>query len=188
MKVGFASRPRTGSKVNGDVFIAREYDSKVFLALIDGLGHGEHAALASQTCARIVEEHLEKDITTIFQECDAGLRKTSGVVMSIVLIDTKEGTMTYGGVGNIGSRFIGGKPIHLIPREGIVGYNLPKIKVHRFPYRKEEMILLYSDGVSSKILSHPSSELKGRNTQDIAEEMLNLYGKNEDDATVAVAC
>lgn len=188
MKVGSVSRPRIGNKVSGDVFLVREHNSRIFLCLIDGLGHGEHAALASQTCARIVEEHLEKDITTIFQECDAGLRKTSGVVMSIVLINTSEGNMTYAGVGNIGSRFIGRKPVHLIPREGIVGYNLPRIKEHRFPYTRGEMILLYSDGVSSRILSHPSPKLEGRDVQDIAEEMLKLYGKKEDDATVIVAC
>jgi len=184
MKFGIATRPSFGSKYNGDMYLIREFNHKILICVIDGLGHGELAALASDKCVKCIEEHYREDLVKIFEQCDVELRKTNGVVMGIVLIDIEKNSLSYAGVGNISARVISSKPIHLISRDGIVGYNLPKIKEYKYPYTSGEAILMYSDGISSKAAQYPLSE---KDVQEIADEIMRLFGKDEDDAIILVA-
>jgi negative regulator of sigma-B (phosphoserine phosphatase) len=187
MKFGIATRPMGGGKYNGDTYFIKEFDKKILISLIDGLGHGESAAIASAKCVKCLEEHYKDEFDKIFQYCDKDLRKTNGVVMGILSIDLEHLILTYAGVGNINSRVLSSKSISLISRDGIVGYRLPNIKEYEHTYIPGDTILMYSDGVSSKITQYPTSKLKIQDIQKTANEIMKLYGKNEDDATVIVA-
>lgn len=187
MKFGIASHPMPGNKYNGDMYLIKEFDHKILISLIDGLGHGELAAVASSRCMKSIEEHYRSGLKEIFKYCDIELRKTNGVVMGIILIDFEHSILCYAGVGNISARVIRSKPLHLIPVDGIVGYKLPKIKEYRHPYTTGDTILMYSDGISSKVTQHIASFLLKEDVQEAADDIMNLYGKDEDDATVIVA-
>jgi len=82
---------------------------------------------------------------------------------------------------------IGKNPVQLISRNGIVGYRLPGIKEYRYDYTPGDTILLYSDGISSKVIQYPALRLKEQEVQEIAREIMNLFGKEEDDASVILA-
>jgi negative regulator of sigma-B (phosphoserine phosphatase) len=187
MKFGAATRPNLGSKYNGDMYLIKEFDHKILISIIDGLGHGELAAVASSRCVKCLEEHYEKGLARIFELCDNELRKTNGVVMGMILIDLEHSTLTCAGVGNISARVISANPIHFISKYGIVGYKLPKIKEYKYPYTDGDTILMYSDGISSKVTQYPASLLLIKDVQEAANEIMKLYGKDEDDATVIVA-
>lgn len=187
MKFGIATRPNFGSRYNGDMYFIKEFDHKILIAVIDGLGHEELAAIASGRCAKCIEEHYKEGLARIFEYCDASLRKTNGVVMGIIFIDLEHSLLCYAGVGNITARVINSKPIHLISRDGIVGYKLPKIKEYKYPYNVGDTILMYSDGISSKTAQYPASKVKKQDVHETANEIMRLYGKMEDDATVVVA-
>ncbi|HLB69430.1 MAG: SpoIIE family protein phosphatase [Candidatus Methanoperedens sp.] len=187
MKFGIASRPRHGCKYNGDTVLIKEFDSKVLISMIDGLGHGEFAAVASSRCKKCIEEHYESGFSEIFRNCDLELRKTNGVVMGMMFIDFEQSSITYAGVGNISARLLGTKPVHFISRDGIVGYRLPKIREYKHPYINGDTILLYSDGISSRVVKYSASMILKQDVQATADEILKLYGKDEDDATVIVA-
>ena len=185
MKFGIATHPMSGNKYNGDMCLVKEFDHKVLIALIDGLGHGELAAVASSRCMKSIEEHYGMGLKEIFTYCDIELRKTNGVVMGIMFTDFEHSTLSYAGVGNISASVISSKPIHFISRDGIVGYKLPKIKEYRHPYTTGDTILMYSDGISSNVTQHPA--LLKKDVQEAADDIMNLYGKDEDDAIVIVA-
>jgi serine/threonine protein phosphatase PrpC len=187
MKFGIATRPMRGSKYNGDMYLIKEFDHKVLISLIDGLGHGEFAAVAASRCVKCIEEHYHYGLKEIFEYCDIELRKTNGVVMGIVLIDFDYSSLIYAGVGNIAASLIGKKQVQLISRDGIVGYRLPGIKEYRCDYNLSDTILLYSDGISSKVIQYPVLKLKEQEVQEIAKEIMNLFAKEEDDASVIVA-
>ncbi len=187
MKFGVATRPMLCSKYNGDMYLIKEFNHKVLISLIDGLGHGERAAIASSRCVKCIEEHNESDLAEIFMYCDIELRRTNGVVMGIMFIDFGHSTLAYAGVGNISARVISLKPLHFVSRYGIVGYRLPKIKEYRHPYTAGDTILMYSDGISSKVSRYPASFLSKQDVQEAADVIMSLYGKDEDDATVIVA-
>lgn len=187
MKFGIATRPMHGSRYNGDMYFIKEFNHKVLISIIDGLGHGEPAALASSKCVKCIEEHYASKLDEIFKYCDIELRKTNGVVMGIIFIDLEHFSLSYAGVGNIGARVISGKPIHLISRDGIVGYKLPRIKEYKYNYNIGDTVLMYSDGISSKTAQYPASKIKKQDVQETANEIMKLYAKEEDDATVVVA-
>jgi serine/threonine protein phosphatase PrpC len=187
MKFGVATRPNPGSKYNGDMYLIKEFNNKVLISVIDGLGHGESAAVASSKCMKCIEEHYNHGLTEIFKYCDIELKKTNGVVMGMLFIDFDHSIISFAGVGNISARVIGGKPVHLISRDGIVGYNMPGIKENKHPYDAGDTILMHSDGISSKVVRYPASILLKKDVQEAADEIMKLYGKDEDDATVIVA-
>lgn len=187
MKFGRASRPVHGSKYNGDMYLIKEFNNKVLISVIDGLGHGESAAVASSKCIKCLEEHYDHGLAEIFKYCDIELRKTNGVVMGMLFIDFEHWILSFAGVGNISARVIGSKPVHFISRDGIVGYNMPGIKENKYPYTAGDTILMHSDGISSKVVRYPVSLLLKKDVQEAADEIMKLFGKDEDDATVIVA-
>jgi len=187
MKFGIATRPIKGGTYNGDMYLIKEFDHKVLISLIDGLGHGAFAAVAASKCVKCIEEHYHYGLKEIVEFCDIELRKTNGVVMGIVLIDFDYSSLIYAGVGNISASLIGKKPVQFISMNGIVGYRLPVIKEYRYDYTSGDTILLYSDGISSKVMHYPALRLKEHDVQEIAREIMTLFAKEEDDATVVVA-
>jgi serine/threonine protein phosphatase PrpC len=187
MKFGRASRPVHGDKYNGDIYLIKEFNNKVLISVIDGLGHGESAAVASSKCMKCIEEHYDHGLAEIFKYCDIELRKTNGVVMGMLFIDFFTSIISFAGVGNISARLIGSKPVHFISLDGIVGYNMPNITENKHPYAAGDTIFMYSDGISSKVLRYPASILLKKDVQEAADEIMKLFGKDEDDATVIVA-
>jgi negative regulator of sigma-B (phosphoserine phosphatase) len=187
MKFGIATRSTRGDKYNGDMYLIKEFDHKVLISLIDGLGHGEFAAVAASRCVKCIEEHYHYGLKEIFEYCDIELRKTNGAVMGILLIEFDYSSLIYAGVGNIAASLIGKKTVQLISRDGIVGYRLPVIKEYRYDYTPGDTILLYSDGISSKAIQYPALRFKEQEVQEIAREIMNLFAKEEDDASVIVA-
>ncbi len=187
MKFGSASRPVHGSKYNGDMYLIKEFNNKVLISVIDGLGHGEAAAVASSKCVKCIEEHYDLGLEEIFKYCDIELRKTNGAVMGMLYIDFERSILSFAGVGNISAFVIGSKPVHFISRDGIVGYNMPRIKENKHPYNAGDTILMHSDGISSKVGRSPASILLKKDVREAADEIMKLFGKDEDDATVIVA-
>lgn len=76
MKFGVATHPISRNKYNGDMYLIKEFNHKVLISLIDGLGHGELAAVASSRCMKCIEEHYGSGLKEIFKYCDIELRKT----------------------------------------------------------------------------------------------------------------
>ena len=186
MKFGIASRPVSG-KYNGDMYMIKEFDHRVLVSVIDGLGHGKRAAVASSRCIKSLGKNYKEGLTEILKHCDNDIRKTSGVVMGIISIDLELSTISYAGVGNISARLVGKNSTHFISRDGIVGYRFPKIKEYTYSYTKGDTILMHSDGISSKVVEYPSLKIRTQDVEETANEILRLYGRENDDATVVVA-
>src|SRR4051812_35803386 len=92
--VGVAMRPRPGEVTSGDHAIVASVDSGVLIAVIDGLGHGEHAALASMAAAAAVREHRGDDCDSLMRSCHEGLATTRGAAISLAAISTSDAVLT----------------------------------------------------------------------------------------------
>ncbi len=186
LKYGVVSIPCCGSEYNGDAFVIREFERKVLMAVIDGLGHGENASVASSQGADYVQENYHHGLTDIIQGCHQVLRGTRGAVMGLVRLDLERQAITCAGVGNITIRLIGKKPMKAVSAPGIVGYNLRRVLEEQFPYCKGDLIIMHSDGISDRFEAK-DVDLKGRNLQEAAEYIAGAFGKDIDDTTVIVA-
>lgn len=183
---GVATRPALMNDVNGDAYLIKQWDDHILVALIDGLGHGEEAAKASEAAKEFVSEHFDKDLEQIMRGLHDSLTKTRGAVVGMTRIDLAEKRFAFCGVGNIEAKLIIDPPIQPVSRDGIVGANMIKIKKFEYHYDSLKAIVLHSDGVSSKF-DLPKYKNLSTDPQKIAKKILNDCWNGRDDATVIFA-
>ncbi len=186
MDLGIATRPKAGESINGDAYFVGEYDSKVLVGVIDGVGHGEEAHRATLRAISFLESHRQRDLETLIQGCHRELRGTRGIVISLALMNKGNGMLSHAGIGNIESRIItrNNRMLHLISMNGIIGYNLRKVKEFQYSYHPGDTMVMFSDGISSRFdiaEFFPLADL-----QTVAKRILDKYSK-DDDATVLLA-
>lgn len=64
MQFGVVNRALKGQKLCGDAYFIKEFENRIFIAVIDGLGHGPDAAAASNAAV----EHIKTIIRKISQK------------------------------------------------------------------------------------------------------------------------
>ena len=186
-EVGIATRPKLGFDQNGDDFVVKHWLGHTLVGVIDGLGHGEPAHLASVAARNYVESHYDLPLDALFRGAGIACRGTRGCVMALVQFDWEREKITFGSVGNIDARVIGNStPVNLIVRRGIVGLSTPEAHISEHAWRSEYMLVLYSDGVSNRWNWQDFPQLIGKTATQIARDMLHALAKPTDDATILI--
>jgi serine/threonine protein phosphatase PrpC len=188
MQFGVVNRALRGETSCGDAYFIREFENKVLVAVMDGLGHGDDAAAASNTAVEYIKNNYQKGLTEIIKGCHEELKKTRGAAIGIALIDPDRSVLRYAGVGNIEVRVKSRTVIRPVSINGILGYNLRKVREEDFPYSPGDLIILHSDGISTKFdLNLYPPEFLGQHPQTIAERIAAEFGRERDDLTIVVA-
>jgi len=182
---GVASRTYPGQRECGDAHLVAPYAGGVLAAVADGLGHGHEAALASKMALTELARTAGKGLTAAVRECHEAVRRTRGVALSVVAIEPT--AITWLGVGNVEAvLFSPGEPRRresLVPRAGVVGYHLPSLRETRVPIAGGDVLVLATDGVSTRFSERPPPP---GTAARIAHELLEAYAKPDDDALVLV--
>jgi serine/threonine protein phosphatase PrpC len=105
--------------------------------------------------------------------------------MALLRLDARDRSAEFVGVGNIGVQVYSDLLIKPISKNGIVGYRLPQLLRMTYTYNSGDIFVLYSDGISSRFTTEQSPDLY-QPPQQIADEILQRFGKDNDDATVVV--
>ncbi|RJQ29299.1 MAG: stage II sporulation protein E [Peptococcaceae bacterium] len=188
MQFGIINEALKGQTVCGDAYFIKEFENKVLIAVIDGLGHGSDAAIAANRAVAYLKSHYEKSLTDIIKGCHEELKKTRGAAIGLALIDLDRFILRYAGVGNIEARVKSRTTIRPVSVSGILGYNLRKVKEEEFPYRPGDLIILHSDGISGKFdFNIFPPEFLGQHPQTIAERIAAEFCRGRDDFTIVVA-
>jgi anti-sigma regulatory factor (Ser/Thr protein kinase) len=183
---GSASRPKPGESLNGDTCLVSSLSETVLLAaVIDGLGHGKEAHLASQLAKERILSNPGVPLNVLLQNAHVGIRGTRGATVGIVRVDTGAEKLSFSGIGNIEGRIISGDKQHyLLSLGGIVGHVMRTPRIFEHPFRAGDQLALYSDGIkSSWQYQYDNWE---QHPQKIAEEVLEIYSRDSDDATILV--
>jgi len=186
VRLGVASRPVKNLVTNGDAYLFVEWNGQTLMAVIDGLGHGGEAYMASQKAREYVEDHAAEDVEEIIRGCDRHIRKTRGVSIGLVRIDRNTSRFFCCGVGNVETRILNKRPRHPMSTAGIVGYNVRKVRKFDYPYNAASVVIIHSDGVSIRFDPSKYPYLR-REPQRVAEQIINQCGKETDDATILIA-
>src|SRR5688572_15062635 len=88
-----ASRTLAGERVSGDLHVVRSFEGGTLVAVIDGLGHGPDAAVASEAAAEVLSARPGGDIAELVRLCHQRLRPTRGVAMSLASFDIRRNIM-----------------------------------------------------------------------------------------------
>ncbi|MEI8166180.1 MAG: SpoIIE family protein phosphatase [Chloroflexales bacterium] len=181
---GAVVRPKTGQTVSGDTYVVERFEpAGLQVCVIDGLGGGVEAARAADAAADVVRAKPGDDPALLLQRSHTALHGTRGAVMALLTFNLQLRSVTYMGVGNIGAQVYSALPIKPISKNGIIGYKLPHLLKLTYSYNFGDTFVLYSDGISSRLNIDTTISLT-LPPQSLAERILALHGKENDDATV----
>jgi phosphoserine phosphatase RsbX len=186
---GVAVRAMPGERRSGDRAVMACYDGGVLVGAIDGLGHGDEAAKAAELAERVLGAHADEEQSAVLQRCHRALSRSRGAVMTLAWIDVDARRLRWTGVGNVEGRLVRGGRDPRTPTEGafvrggVVGYNLPAIRVTTTALGEGDVLVLATDGVEAGFAAAIEA---GGNAQEIAERILEDHGKGTDDALAVV--
>lgn len=181
-----ASRPLAGQSLNGDAAWTWTGPGLFRVAVIDGLGHGREAALASQTACAFLDTLPGAPLSELLQGLHEALRRTRGAALALAEADLLANTWHWGGVGNIAGLLLSpqGKTERLICRSGILGVNhLPGSLIRQAGLAPGCQVVLHSDGMTDVF---PESLSQEEDLGSLAARLLGDHARPSDDALVWV--
>jgi len=189
LELGVAERALQGESRSGDRAVLSAYDGGALVAAIDGLGHGVDAGDAADIAAEVLVANPDEEPERLIAACHRALARTRGVVMTLAWFDLVAQTLHWTGVGNVEGRLVHASAGPNAPTEGaltkggVVGYNLPSIRVTGTDLEPGDVVVLATDGISSGFAQSMGA---GGAAQRIADRILERHGKPSDDALVVV--
>ena len=187
---GFATRKHPAMDQNGDAFIIKTWKNKSLVGVIDGVGHGEQAKLASVKACEYIESHYNLDLESILRGTNRACRGTRGVVVGLVKLSWDQSVLVeFAGIGNIECSIITPEEKHsLISKRGLLGKSLPSPEIisKKWSDMRNRLMLLQSDGLKSHWEIDDFDATYGESAPKIAHEHLSRLARSDDDATVAV--
>lgn len=183
---GCALTMHEGEERSGDRAVFAPYEGGALVAVIDGLGHGDAAADAADVAADVLHEHAEDAPQALLERCHAALRKTRGAVMTLAWFDLRAGTMTWTGVGNVEARVVradGARQDGPVVLGGVVGYQIPQVRMATVDLRPGDAVMFATDGVDADFTATSALVLSA---QQQAERILERHAKGTDDALAVV--
>lgn len=182
-----------GERKSGDAWVSAPFDGGILIGVIDGLGHGEEAALPAQLACATLRAEPGADVVTLINSCHGALRHTRGAVMTVVQLHLPGPTMTWIAVGNVDGRLIRGRlrddgshPSEaVLLRGGVVGYRLPVLSPKTHAVEPGDTLMLATDGLRLTALDEPLR--RPLSAQAHADLLLAAYGLETDDSLVLVA-
>lgn len=178
--------PIAGELVSGDKWQVERRDQTINCLLVDGLGHGFEACEAAILAVKSFKENLHLSPSSILKIMHTSLRGSRGAVGAVAKIDLEKGLLHYSGLGNItGLVYSDRERRHLVSLNGTLGYEAPKTLDVTAPWVTGSVLVMHSDGISSKagldnlIILDQSAEI-------IAAWLYLYHTKKLDDSTILV--
>ena len=184
------TRAYPGMALNGDAFLIKLWEEYALIAVIDGLGHGKFAHLAAVKARNYIEKHFDLSLGEIFSGTARACAGTRGVVMAIAVIDWKTEKLSLASVGNINLRvFNTREPVHAMIRRGVIGVNAPRPVVTEHPWENDCVMVLHSDGLSTRWSFKDfagTAKKENFSAAELAKTLFKSLAKDTDDATIVV--
>jgi anti-sigma regulatory factor (Ser/Thr protein kinase) len=189
-EVAVIGRPISGERVSGDdAAFARLGDGSLLLALADGLGHGPEARIAATAAVDEVLGEPSRALDRALLAAHAAVAKTRGAVMTLASID-RSGALATASVGNTTAEIVGrGGARRFGGQSWVLGQTARAgtITVERDLVGPRDGVVLFSDGLSSRLGLEGIEDLLHERAIVVADALLARYGKSHDDALIIVA-
>jgi negative regulator of sigma-B (phosphoserine phosphatase) len=188
---GVAVLPLPGQSESGDLSLVKRVGSGVFVAVVDGLGHGQEAASAAHAAVATLDRYAKDPLPELLKRTNGVLSGTRGVVLTIAYLDPAAKTMTWLGIGNVEGVLIHAdgnqKParVSLVPTAGFVGGEVLHAQPRVVPIARGDTLILATDGIKSGFAD--GLPPAGLAPQALADQILSRFAKGTDDALVLVA-
>jgi len=163
-------------------------DDTIHLLVADGLGHGAEAHRAVKEAVTAFRAFDSKSPVDILRHLHQSIKKTRGMVATVVIIDPKNKRWRFCGIGNIGMRFNGlQQSKSYLSYNGIVGHNIPNtLNDQELSLNDYQQVMLCSDGIRSRWehAKHPTIHKYDLSLQ--AAAIYKEFGRRTDDMSVII--
>ena len=179
--------PYQGCTESGDAWTWREFEDRISVLAVDGLGHGPGAAEAARAAAGVFEANAALSAAAILREMDNAVHHTRGAAAAIAQIVPGKRELIFSGIGNIAGVIVNSdSEQHLVSMNGIVGAHMGKPREFTYPWRPTSILVLHSDGVRSKWRLSDYNGLGSKPAALIAAVLWREAARGTDDAAVVV--
>ena len=188
-RVGIYGQAYEGEVLSGDDAAFVRTPDALLVGVIDGLGHGPEARDPAARSRCVLVEHPELDLEGILAQVDAELHGTRGAVMTVARFQEAEGRLTLAAVGNVGAQYYG---VHASRRFGGSSFVLGSpggarhIRPEAHDLGRMDALVLFSDGVSSRMSLEEERGLLREHPIVIAQRVVERFGRSNDDVLVLV--
>lgn len=187
LEVGLVCQAKPGQPVSGDSWAIKQTGDCVFIMVADGLGHGPEAAQASQAAIEVLLAGNGRHPAAVIEAAHGALRHTRGAALAVVELDLGRRGVRFAGVGNIAGVILTlERSQHLTSFNGIIGHQAHKFQEFSYPWPPEALLILHSDGLTSRWDFKVYPGLTSRNPSLIAGVLYRDFCRGNDDATVLV--
>lgn len=180
--------PYPGQRWCGDGWAFHQTPERCTVLLVDGLGHGQLAAEAADEAIHIFRRHVELAPGKTLLYLHDGLKKTRGAVGAIAEIRPAEKLLTYAAIGNIATSLVSSSGSRsLVSHSGTLGVAAsPHIQEFRVEWPDDGILVMHSDGLTSRWDLSTYSGLLARHPAVIGGALFRDFRRQRDDASVVV--
>ena len=189
-EVAILGRPCEGESESGDDAAFVRQGDALTIGIVDGLGHGILARDVAAPSAALLRSRAELAPTAILHEVDDTLRAARGAVMAVARIDCRLGQIEHAAVGDVRTHLYRPRECHRFSSvAGVLGaadQRGRKYVVERELMQDHDVIVMFSDGLTTRVDISEQLQLLRRHPIVIAAHLLEQFGRSNDDALVLV--
>ncbi len=181
--------PKKGEVLCGDGFYYKHSNRLFKLFVGDGLGHGPEAAKAVDEAINSFKFCHEENPVDIIKYIHSTVKKTRGLVGTVVTFDFETKEWSICGVGNIMTK-IGNfyQSKNYMSYNGILGHNIPNtLKEQRTAYEPGQYLIVCSDGIKTKWELSNYTGIYKNDLSIVAAAAYKDHTRNTDDSSIVVA-
>jgi anti-sigma regulatory factor (Ser/Thr protein kinase) len=178
-------RPISGETECGDAFVVSGTGGQLTAVMCDGIGHGPLAAAAAREAIDTVLAEPSGEPATILRRVHERLGRTRGCAIAIASVSGR--AVRFAGLGNIAAWILSADSRSgMLSVPGIAGHQARTIRQFDYDLPAGAVIVLHSDGLSSRWDYQTMPGLRARDPLLIAAVLLAVAGVHRDDAGILV--
>jgi anti-sigma regulatory factor (Ser/Thr protein kinase) len=186
-QIGGVNVPYPGETVSGDAWAVSEAFGRSYVLLSDGLGHGTSAAEASAVAGKVFRGSASRSPADALERIHGALRPTRGAAVAVAEVDPGSSVVRFAGIGNISATIItDGATRSLVSHHGTAGHVARRIEEFTYPWSRESLLVLHSDGLTSRWTFERYPGIAFRDPTIIAGILYRDFRRSRDDASVVV--
>jgi len=189
-EVGIYGRALPHEATSGDHAAFVRDGDVLTLALADGIGHGPLAHDAAGRAIAAFQAQHGLSPTATLEACHHAVLGSRGAVMAVARIDAAARSVEHAAVGNIMTRIERWRKSRLFTgSSATLGARGPRRKplAETVTIEPTEVLMMYTDGLTSRVSLADEPDLLREHPVVIAQRVLTLFGRANDDALVVVA-
>lgn len=183
--VGAIAEPLPGESLCGDDWAIGASMSGPALFMIDGSGHGPAAAAAAKAAILAFQQRRDQECVSTMKTVHRALAPTRGGAAALACVDRQAQVVRFVGIGNISAALVSEGAIkRMVSHNGIAGHVARRIAEFTYPYSGDLLLVLHSDGLTTKWDFNAYPGLTNSHPSLIAGVLFRDHRRSRDDSTV----